>query len=331
VAAVACIIPAYNHVRFVADAVLSAAGPHTEVIAVDDASTDGTFDALQSLVRPGVTVLRNETNRGIAYTVNRAVAASKAPYLTFLASDDRWLPSRLDLQLPALESGAQWSVGQAHVIDAVGARVTTEPQGGPPADDGMLRTLLRGQAIYAPTLMVRRDLLEQCGGFSDALWEDLALTLRLSALADPAYIPHPLVEYRVHGANLHLTLLDGGLHLDAHVAAVRNLAEWSPLPPDAARVVREHLAVWNALAALRRGELPPTGLSRSALSGVVVRQARDLVREVDGKTLRRLEILLRLRGLHEAARALGEARGGPLLRRAIHKGQTTLLSRNKNP
>ena len=317
-ALVACLVPAYNHAPYVRAAVESATHPDVEVIAVDDASTDGTWDVLRSLAGPGVTVLRNDTNLGGVGTVLRAYQASSAPYVTVLASDDRWLPGRIEKQVPLLEAGASWSFGRAVVIDGAGAVVHEQPQGPPPDPDGMLRTLLRGQAIYAPTLMFRRDLFERSEP-AQAMWEDLVLTLRFAAVAEPAFVAEPLVEYRVHGANVHLDLLARGLHIDAHVESVRALLAWGPLPAAARPVAEEYLRVWEALAALKDGRVALRGVSRRALDEVAARQAYDLVREIDGAVLRRFEAALLLRGCRTGAKAIGEVRGGPLARRVVRR------------
>ncbi|HEU0132122.1 MAG TPA: glycosyltransferase [Mycobacteriales bacterium] len=320
-AAVAVLVPAYNHAAYVAEAVRSVDGD-VEIVAVDDCSTDGTYDVLRSLVAevPALRVYRNERNAGGVATVLRALAETTAPYVTVLASDDRWLPGRVDRQLALLEAGAQWSFGRAWVIDAAGARVGTEPQGPPPDADGMLRTLLRGQGVYAPTLMYRRDLLERIGGLSQALWEDLVVTLRFAALGEPAFVPEPLVEYRVHGANVHLDQLARGLHVTAHVEAVASLLAWPDLPAAARPVAEAHAEAWAVLARLQRGEPPrPRSAPRAALDGVVRRQARDLVREIGSAELRRFEVALRLAGCHGGARAIADVRGGPIWRRALRR------------
>lgn len=317
---VACLVPAYNHAAYVAEALTSVIGqPEVEVVAVDDASTDGTWDVLRTFAGPDVKVLRNERNVGGVATVLRAFAESSAPYVTVLASDDRWLPGRAATQLALLEAGAEWSYARAAVIDSAGAPVHAEPQGWPPDPDGMLPMLLRGQAIYAPTLMYRRTLLERIGGLSQALWEDLVVTLRFAALAEPAYVDEPLVEYRVHGGNVHLDLLERGLHIGAHLEAVRTLVSWADLPGAARPVVAEYLRVWEALAALKEGRVELRGVSRRALDGVAARQAYDLVREIDGAVLRRFEAALLLRGCRRGAAAIGDVRGGPLVRRVVRK------------
>jgi glycosyltransferase involved in cell wall biosynthesis len=320
-------VPAYNHAAYVAEAVHSILDENADgtvhVVAVDDVSSDGTYDVLLALAKelPHLTVLRNERNLGSAATLMRGLAGSESPYVAALASDDRWTPGRLAKQLAVLESGAQWSFGQAHVIDATGARTSTEPQGPPPDPDGMLRTLLRGQAIYAPTLMYRRDFLHRAGGVNDAMLEDLAVTLRFASLAEPAFVPEPLLEYRVHGTNVHLTIAQRRLHFAAHAEAVRSLLAWDGLPAEHRAVVTEHARVWLWLEGFsdrtaRVGEL--RGLDRATLDAVVRRQAPEIVAKLPGDDVLRLEVALRLRGATGAARAIAGIRG-PLARRAVNR------------
>jgi glycosyltransferase involved in cell wall biosynthesis len=321
---VTCVVPAYNHAGYVAEAVRSVlmeSDGAVEVVAIDDASTDGTYDVLAALDLPHLSVLRNERNLGIAATVMRGFAAGTAPYLTVLASDDRWAPGRLGRQLDVLESGAEWSFGQAHVIDANGDRTSAEPQGPPPDADGMLRTLLRGQAIYAPTLMYRRALLDRAGGVNEGLLEDLAVTLRFAVLAEPVFVAAPLIEYRVHGTNVHLAIADRRMHFAAHAEGVRSLLAWDGLPPERRRDVEEHARVWlwlegYAAGTARTGGL--RGLHRPTLDAVVRRQAPEIVGKLSPNDVLRLEVALRLRGAVAAARAISDIRG-PLLQRAARK------------
>ncbi len=326
---VSCLVPAYNHEQYVGETVrsiLADAAGEVEVVAVDDASSDGTYGVLTGLAQefPELVVLRNERNLGATATVMRAFDASTSPFITGLASDDRWLPGRLRTQLDALESGGQWSYGRAHVIDTAGHRLTAEAQGPAPDADGMLRTLLRGQAIYAPTLMYRRDLLERVGGLQEGLWEDLAATLRFACVAEPGFHTEALVEYRLHDANVHSGIVDRGLHFRAHAEAVRSLSRWTELPSAYRPAVADHLAVWEVLERYAAGDRVLRGLwraDRQVVDGVMRRQAPDLVRDLAPDQVLRLELTLQLRGARDGARAIADLRGGPVGRRALRKAR----------
>ncbi|MCU1589898.1 MAG: hypothetical protein JWP11_1154 [Frankiales bacterium] len=307
---VSCLIPAYNHERYVAEAVESVlAGPSDiEVVVVDDASTDATYERLLPYA-DRVTLLRNPANVGHVRTLQRAYEAAHGDYLTLLASDDRWLPDRMPSQLDEMtRTGAEWSFGQAYVIDGAGHRISAVAQG--PAPDsgpaGALRTLLAGQGVYAPTLLFRRELLERAGGLQDLFLEDLAITLRFAALAEPLFLSRPLVDYRMHEGQMHLAMVQSRSHLSSHAAAVQHLASWPGLPAVHRSMVDEHVAAWAYLAGVAGGEggAAPTG---AATNAVVVRQAPELGRDLTRSQMRQLRQELRASGHREAAAAVRSA------------------------
>ncbi|WP_134680588.1 glycosyltransferase family 2 protein [Paracoccus ravus] len=95
---VSVIIPAYNAFRTIGQAVSSALlQPEVaEVVVVDDASTDDTAAAAWRAddASGRLKVLRLESNGGPALARNKAIAASSAPWIAILDSDDMFLPAR---------------------------------------------------------------------------------------------------------------------------------------------------------------------------------------------------------------------------------------------
>jgi GT2 family glycosyltransferase len=63
-----------------------AAAPDARVVLVDDASTDGTAEAVRERIS-GVRVLVNETRRGFSYSVNRGAAVAEGEVILILNSD----------------------------------------------------------------------------------------------------------------------------------------------------------------------------------------------------------------------------------------------------
>jgi glycosyltransferase involved in cell wall biosynthesis len=84
-------IPAYNYRSFIERAVRSALAqdvPGLRVLVVDDASTDGTWDVLQSLEADNLRVVRNPRNLGLFGNFNRCLALAEGTYVRLLLSDD---------------------------------------------------------------------------------------------------------------------------------------------------------------------------------------------------------------------------------------------------
>ncbi|HEX7807874.1 MAG TPA: glycosyltransferase [Thermoanaerobaculia bacterium] len=103
---VSIIIPVYNRPMLVQEAVASAIresrGFTHEIIVVDDASTDETWDVVQSL--EGVRALRMETNSRQCAARNRGLAVATGRYVKFLDSDDVLVAGHLQRELDAAKS-----------------------------------------------------------------------------------------------------------------------------------------------------------------------------------------------------------------------------------
>src|SRR2546422_14004 len=106
---ISVIIPTYNSVRFLTeavDSVLAQTFSDFEILVIDDGSTDETQDVMRqygSLVR----CIRQQ-NSGVAVARNRGITESRGRYVAFLDADDTWLADKLERQVNALssESGA---------------------------------------------------------------------------------------------------------------------------------------------------------------------------------------------------------------------------------
>ncbi|MEV6108707.1 glycosyltransferase family 2 protein [Streptomyces sp. NPDC051940] len=103
------IVPFHNVQEFAPDTIRSLvrnAGPDREFILVDDRSTDATGEILDRAVAelPNATLVRHETNQGIARARNSGIDAARGAYLTFLDGDDWYGPGQLDDMLRAAET-----------------------------------------------------------------------------------------------------------------------------------------------------------------------------------------------------------------------------------
>lgn len=106
---VSILIPAHNARRWLGATIESALAqtwPFTEVIVVENGSTDGTLEAARSYAGRGVRVVRQEQAGGCAAR-NRAFALSKGDYIQWLDADDLLAPDKIERQMEvALASGS---------------------------------------------------------------------------------------------------------------------------------------------------------------------------------------------------------------------------------
>jgi glycosyltransferase involved in cell wall biosynthesis len=99
-------IPAYNQKAFIEKAIRSALEqdvPGLEIVVVDDASSDGTWELLQGFAQQGVRLHRNERNLGLFGNFNRCLELARTPYVRLLLGDDALAANCLARELALME------------------------------------------------------------------------------------------------------------------------------------------------------------------------------------------------------------------------------------
>lgn len=104
---VSILIPAYNAREWIADTVQSALAQtwkRTEIIVVDDGSTDSTLEVLEKFESQGVRVV-TQKNQGAAAARNTALSLCRGEYIQYLDADDLLSPDKIAGQVEALQDG----------------------------------------------------------------------------------------------------------------------------------------------------------------------------------------------------------------------------------
>ena len=205
-ATVTVIIPVYNreeYLRAALDSVFLQTRLPDEVIVVDDGSTDNTPAVAESY--PEVTLLR-QSNSGVSVARNRAVEAATSEWVAFLDSDDLWQPTKLELQMAALEANPVFEACTCNTmaLQEPGGTPGPPPSNIPPGTD--IAAGLRGSLRLPPgSVIARRERVLQVGGFDDSArpCEDWDLWLRLvDAGCRFLLVPEALLLIRAHESNL---------------------------------------------------------------------------------------------------------------------------------
>jgi glycosyltransferase involved in cell wall biosynthesis len=215
---VSVIIPTYNQAHFIAESIQSAIDQtfrDFEIIVVDDGSTDNTKEVVESFKCPCIRYIHQE-NRGVAAACNTGMRASTSEYITFLASDDLWLPRNLELKIKLLNSRPDMSIvcSDMYVFDSdTGAilrrrwqhkteRYLHELQDG--TRQPLREYLLSWGTLFGPTMVARRQVFDEVGYFDESLQvEDFDMNVRiLQHFSTLGIINLPLIRYRKHRDSL---------------------------------------------------------------------------------------------------------------------------------
>jgi glycosyltransferase involved in cell wall biosynthesis len=197
---VSIIIPAYNaetYLKEAVDSALSQTYNEREVIIVDDGSTDRTPRILADYGH-SVRVIR-QANRGSPAACNAGVAAARGTWISFLDADDVWLPGKLARQIEACRDTGISHTDSVCFGDSLAGEVRRSSFE-PPYSGRILKELLVRNFITKSTVMMRRDLFQQYGGFDETFVgvEDWPFWLKVCAEHELGYLPEAVVRYRVH-------------------------------------------------------------------------------------------------------------------------------------
>jgi len=204
--AVSVILPAYNCEKYIGKAiqsVLQQTFTDFELIIINDGSTDKTETSILQFADPRIIYLQNPGNKGLIYTLNRAIETAKGNYIARMDSDDICLPERLSKQKGYFDLHPETTMVATTInfIDANGNekgiwsldRKTTSP------------TFIRKKmpfenCIAHPTIMIRADILKKLKYNPRQLnIEDYDLWLRLLNRGHViGKIDEPLLWYRSH-------------------------------------------------------------------------------------------------------------------------------------
>ena len=205
------VIPAFNTEATIGAAlrsVLAQTVPDFELMIVDDGSTDATADRVGEYASDSRVHLLRQENAGPAIARNAAIEAGSAPLVSFLDSDDVWLPSYLETMAAALEGdpSAGLAYTDAWVLDEATRRIRRRTAMAPtgaearaPRDPEAFLALLVRRNFISSAATVRRSVLDEVGRFDPAAVpaEDYGLWLRIVAAGHVAIrVPGNLVVYR---------------------------------------------------------------------------------------------------------------------------------------
>lgn len=201
--AVSVVMPVRNALPYLDESVrsiLAQTFEDFEFVILDDASDDGTSEALRRWARADarIRLFDSREKLGLSGSSNFVVRRARAPLVARMDADDVARPERLARQVEVFRAGAEVVLVGAlsEGINSRGALIR-------PRD----RWRLVRPSLFPPfphsSAMFRRSAFEEVGGYREecAKWEDQDLFLRMTRRGRTIVLPEPLIRYRYHESN----------------------------------------------------------------------------------------------------------------------------------
>jgi len=194
---ISVVIPTFNRRQTIGrsiDSVLNQTLFPSEIIVVDDGSTDGTSDYIQSNF-PSIKLL-SQPNKGVSAARNMGIKSADANWIALLDSDDEWFSQKLEKQVLALSQNPDVKFCHTEEIwfrNGVHVNQMKKHQKYGGHIFGKCLDICR---ISPSSVLFHQSLLDDVGYFDKDLkvCEDYDLWLRITAKYPVLYIDEPLLK-----------------------------------------------------------------------------------------------------------------------------------------
>lgn len=274
-------IPVRNRVKLVRralESVLTQDLQDLEVLVVDNCSSDGTWESLQTFQHPRLRLVRNPRDLGMFGNFTRCIELARGRYMRILCSDDRLLPGSLRREVALMEANPSIVLlsSPGELVDEQARPVRYYGYGRhfPPGiyirDEAVAAVLwVLAHYGYNPLNLCSGLLLLRAAGVRAGIFDaafagaaDLDFWLRMLAAGNLGVINETSCEILIHPESGSSKLFSGG---DAMLDQFRLAAKFSPLL-SARGLYRRVLAqlsgraLWYAWRAIWAGEIRSAGI-----------------------------------------------------------------------
>lgn len=184
---ISVIIPTYNRKQFVATAiysVLSQTCKCSQIIVVDDGSTDGTDELIRSIqsgCQQEIMYIQQD-NKGPAAARNLGICNARYEYIAFLDSDDHWLSNKITKQFEYMRANPEFLISYTKEQWLRNGLHLNQKKRHAPKHGTIFSHCLDICMVGMSTVMIHRELFRRIGMFDTSFrcCEDYEFWLRAS-------------------------------------------------------------------------------------------------------------------------------------------------------
>ena len=202
---VSIVLPVYNggeYLQAAVESIINQTLKQWHLIIINDGSTDGSTNYLNSLSDDRITVLHQE-NQGLSYSLNRGLDLCDTEFVARMDCDDFAYSERLEKQLAFMEANPEVGLLGTQ-IKRVGMQRTDSGSSLPTTHEDIIDVLMNGgHAICHPTIFCRKAVFDEIGGYKAGLGEEWDIFLRIGEQWKLANLNDCLLNYRYHGTSIN--------------------------------------------------------------------------------------------------------------------------------
>ena len=205
---ISVVIPSFNHAAYISESIesiLSQSSKASEIIVVDDYSTDQTLNVLGKYSQH-IKIIPLPSNQGAADATNIGIRNSSNPFVAILNSDDCWTANKLELQFDYMRSSdLQICFTTANIIDANSKIVSNYPpqfdvfsRVSPTNNSFLFHFFYFGNFLCHPSLLIQKDIYERFGYYSNKFRQlpDLERWIDFAKKSQIGILNEKLVNFR---------------------------------------------------------------------------------------------------------------------------------------
>ena len=248
----------YNHAHYIGEAlqaILDQTFRPIEVIVIDDGSTDNSVEVIEQFAQRDsiIRFFRNDKNRGVVFTANRALQIASGDYVYYASADDKVLPGLFEKSMNLLMQYPQAGICSSRVllIDEQGREVGEQEIVAPIEKAGFLppkRVLAElcksGGYIIGNSSIFKRAALIELGGFIPELrsycdwFAENAIALKYGA----CFISEPLAAWRRMDTSYSASV---NARVDVTLDIVSNIVKLMQSPKYSDLFPRDYIRDWK--------------------------------------------------------------------------------------
>lgn len=200
---ISVLLPVYNSEKYILEAInsiLNQTFSNFELIIIDDGSTDTSEEIISKINDKRIVFEKNDTNKGLIYTLNKGISLSRGSYIARMDADDFSVANRFEKQILEFEKDENLVVCGSF-IKTFGNGTEQYISHIPITNAQILASIFFTCPFAHPSVMIKKEALlqlEEAYREDYKHSEDYDLWSRLVFVGNSINIPEFLLNYRIH-------------------------------------------------------------------------------------------------------------------------------------